>query len=218
MKQALLFDMDGTLIDSMPFWVNLKYDVLDYYFNRTRERITLTEEEKEKIEKLSTKNALKFINSVYKTSLSYKKDCYPLLLEFYSNQCKIKEGVIQALQYFESRGIKMAVCTATPEKLARVALRAQGIEHYFKFIMTPEKSKSSKARPIIYKMCAMKLFKRRKNIVLIDDAPYALRGAKGYGLRAVGVRDGDKIEANDCDMIFDNFYGLLDYFIKKGSF
>lgn len=210
--------MDGTLIDSMHFWRRLKYDLLEYYYNRTRERIVLTESQKAEIEKLSTKRAIRFINSAHNSSVSYKKDCYPLIEEFYLNECKIKAGVKEGLEYFSTLGIKMAVCTETPEKLAKIALREQGIAHYFKFIMTPEKAKSSKARPTVFKMCASKLLKRKKNIVLVDDAPYALKTAKGLGMCTVGVVDGMQIDVDDCDFLFKDFSEMLEYFIKEGGF
>ncbi len=218
LKQALLFDMDGTLIDSMPFWRNLKYEVLDYYFNRTRERIILSDEEKEKIEKLSTKKALKVINATHNSSISYKKDCYPLLEEFYSNACEIKAGVKEALEYFEENGIKMAVCTATSERLAKIALRAQGIDRYFKFILTAEKVKGGKFHTPIFRVAAMKLFKRKKNVVLIDDARYALKTARKVGVRAVWIPDGDEGENKECDLSFSDFNEMLRYFKEKGRF
>ena len=220
MKQALLFDMDGTLVDSMPFWRNLKYDVLDYYFNRTRERIILSDEEKEKIEDLSTKRALRAINAAHNSSVSYKKDCYPRLEEFYANSCKMKAGVREALEYFKNEGIKMAVCTATPERLAKIALEAQGIDHYFKFILSAEKVKGGKFHTPIFRVAAMRLFRRRKSIALIDDARYALKTARKAKLRTVGVPDEakDKLTKADCDLLFSDFNEMLRYFKEKGRF
>ncbi len=220
MKQALLFDMDGTLVDSMAFWLKLKYMVLDAYFDRTRERITLSEEEKEKLERLSTKKAIKYINSIRNSSVSYKRDCYPLLEEFYANKCQLKDGAREALQYFSEQNIKMAICSATNEALCRIALRANGIEHYFKFILTPEKVKGGKFHTPIFRVAAMKLHKRRKNVILIDDAPYALKTARKTGVMAIGIPDKSNVDINpnDCDLYFNNIDEMLSYFKEKGRF
>ncbi len=220
MSQHLFFDMDGTLIDSMYFWNNLKLEMLESYYRRTGVRINADDEDNSKLESMSTKQAVNYFNAKYGCSLSNDLDIKKPLSDFYTTRCKAKDGVKEALEFFKSRGIKMAVMTATPRSAAKAALEKQGFSEYFDFIITPEDAKGGKFRKGIYYKACLKSRCLPKNAVLIDDAAYAIKTAKRVGYRAVAVYDQYRRDPamQLGDLAFNDFYQLKQHFEKYGKF
>ena len=218
-KQAFLFDMDGTLIDSMDYWNNLKHRVCDLYFKRTGVKIVLSESEQQKIEMLSTKRAIRYINENHSSSVDFDLDCAVDIARFYETECKLKPNVLDTLELLKSMGVKMAVCTATPKALAEKALRAMGVRDYFKFVITPEQVKGGKFHKPIFYVSAFLLRCRIKNLVLIDDAPYALSTAERTGCKTVAMHDEYRKEkiTDEGTLQCENFAELYEYIKENGG-
>ena len=68
-KQTFFFDMDGTLLDSMFYWMSLKWLICDNYYKRTNQKIILTKEETKKLESLSVRGAVNYINRCHITKI-----------------------------------------------------------------------------------------------------------------------------------------------------
>ncbi len=216
-KQFLCFDMDGTLIDSMDCWINLKYKMCDRYFERTGTRIPLNEKDAEIIEKLGLKAAINYLNRTYNTSLDLELDACASLQSFYLNECTIKPHVVEALDTFLADNIKMCVITATPYQYTIEVLKHLGLLKYFSFVLTPNQYKKGKRSKRIFYAACLKFRCLPKNAVLIDDALYAHETAKKAGLYRVGVFDqyrNDNLEGI-TNINFNNFKELLAYYLKN---
>ena len=219
-KQCLCFDMDGTLIDSMDCWNNLKYKMCDRYFERTGEKIPLNKDDEAVIENSGLKQAIEYVNKTYNTSLDFFLDACATLQNFYLNECTVKPYVRETLDRLLEDGYKMCVMTATPYKYTVEVLKKLDLLKYFKFVLTPtEYPKCKRSRRIFFGACRRFLC-LPKNAVLIDDANYAHITAKAAGFRRVGVydqyRDDDLKEFTDIN--FKDFSELLDYYIKNKHF
>lgn len=216
-KQYLCFDMDGTLIDSMDCWNNLKYHMCERYFERTGIEIQLTSADADTIEKLGLKAAINYINRTYNTSLDFELDACATLQKFYLNECTVKAGVIEALDTFLADGTKMCVITATPYKYTIEVLQHLGLLKYFSFVLTPNQYKKCKRSKSIFYAACLKFRCLPKNAVLIDDAIYAHETAKKAGLYRVGVYD--KYRNDELGKItninFKDFKELLAYYLKE---
>lgn len=211
MKQCVMFDMDGTLIDSMEFWCNLKYKLCENYRRRTGEAVFLTPADEKAIEKLSLNNAIKYINRHYGTKINRRMDAIKPLQEFYVTESELLPGARELLELLWADGVKMCLLTATPEVAARAALERHGILKYFRFILTPEKVKGGKFHKPIFICALQKLFCLPKNAVLIDDASYAHKTAKGVGIRCVGVNDRfRRDDLSGCDLVCDSLEELCE--------
>lgn len=210
--------MDGTLIDSMDCWNNLKYKMCDSYFERTGKKILLTESDEKEIEKLGLKQAIEYVNRTYNTSLDFLLDACKTLQTFYLTECTVKPHVRETLERLFSDGYKMCVITATPYKYTVEVLKHLDLLKYFKFVLTPtEYPKGKRSKRIFYGACRRFLCMPR-NAVLIDDAAYAHITAKAAGLRRVGVYDqyrDDELK-DFTDINFKDFSELLEYYIEKG--
>ncbi len=217
MKQCVIFDLDGTLVDSMGFWISLKYRLCDIYFNRTGKRIDLTEEDKKAIEKLSCKGAINYINKTHGSEISYRLDEIDSLKEFYEKECEIFPYAKELLEQLRKNRVKMCLITATPEAPARVALRRYGLEKYFKFILTPQRVKGGKFHRPIFVAALLKLRCLPQRAVLIDDAAYAHKTAKRLGIRCVGVKDKHRQDnlMPHCDVVYDSIREIYEAYNKN---
>lgn len=216
----LCFDMDGTLIDSMECWNSLKFYMCGRYTKRTGEKLSLTSQDADFISSTGLKEAINYLNKKYGTHLDRDIDALGIVREYYLNVATVKSGVKKALDFFSAKGIKMCVITATPSSYAIEALRHFDLLKYFKFVLSPDQYPKGKRSKRIFYGAAWRFRCFAKKLVLIDDAAYALVNAKRAGLLTVGVYDqyrNDKLE-NLCDLSFNDFDQLLEYFINKGGF
>lgn len=217
-KQYVFFDMDGTLIDSMHEWMNLKHKICDAYYIRTGHKISLSEEDTEKLETLSLKKAISFLNKKYHAKINYMKEAKIVLSHFYSTKVEEIEGVREFLDALTHDGIKLSVITATPKKLALIALNRLDLLKYFDFILTPEFIKGGKSRKLIFYIAAALRFTKPHNCVLIDDADYAHKTAKKVGFRTIGIYDKHrKNELKMTDKKFFSYESMLEYYRKNGK-
>ncbi len=218
MKQCIMFDMDGTLIDSMEFWSGLKYKVCENYRRRTGDSIFLTPDDQKAIGKLSLNGAIKYINEHYGVRINRRLDAMYQLKNFYETDSQLLPYAHELLELLYADGVKMCLLTATPEFAARAALKRHGLTKYFRFILTPEKVKGGKFHRPMFVWALQRLWCLPKNAVLIDDAAYAHRTARRLGIRTIGVYDHFRREDLKpvCDLVCESLSELCEtYKINK---
>ena len=211
-----MFDMDGTLIDSMEFWMGLKFKLCENYRRRTGDAIYLTPEDEKTIERLNMREAIKYINQHHGAKVNLLLDAIESLKNFYRTECQLFPHTRELLELLHADGVKMCLVTASPEAAARVALESMDLAKYFRFILTPEKVKGGKFHRPIFICALQKLFCLPKNAVLIDDAAYAHKTAKRLGIRCVGVFDRFRRDdlAPHCDLVVNSLQELCEIYKK----
>ena len=187
MKYAI-FDMDGTLIDSMPLWEDVAGDYCEM-----RGLVP-----KEPLNKL-------FYNKILPEAAIYFKEEYHLeesvekvlndLASFAENAYRFKvpakEGVAEALEYFQKQGIQMAIATANERQLAEAALKRLNLLPYFKYIATCSEVGYPKRENAAVFLKALDVLggKNPQEAFVFEDAPHAIQTAKEAGFQIVGVYD-----------------------------
>jgi len=210
--------MDGTIIDSMEFWIGLKYKLCENYRLRTGEVVNLTPEDEKEISRLSLRDAIKYINACHGSKINRQLDAIKPLKDFYKNDSQLLPYARELLELLYADGVKMCLITATPEAAARVALESHGLTKYFRFILTPEKVKGGKFHRPIFVWALRKLFCLPKNAVLVDDAAYAHQTAKRLGIRCVGIFDRfrrDDLQTH-CDLVVNSLEELCEKYRQDG--
>ena len=181
-----VFDMDGTLVDSMKIWSvagdkYLKEQGIkaDDYLGEVLFSMTMEEGAEYMIEQYeldkSREDVIAGINRI--------------VYDFYAEEVELKEGVYEALSKFESAGIPMAVATSTDRELAERALSRTGIDKFFKGIFTCSEIGLSKNHPDIYIAACELLGTERENTWVFEDGLYGLVTAKAAGFKVVGIYD-----------------------------
>lgn len=186
MIQGMIFDFDGTLLDSMFIW-------------ETAGEAYLRSIQKEPQEDLQT--VLKPMSLVQ--SAGYIKEHYGILLpvekivdginriveDFYFHTVEPKPGVVQWLEKLRERNMKMCIATATDRYQVEAALTRCGMRQFFSEIFTCTEVGSGKDQPMIFRRAMEHLGTDRSNTAVVEDAFHALQTAKADGFMTVAVYD-----------------------------
>lgn len=186
-KKFAIFDMDGTLVDSMAYWDNLVISFLEskgvsYISDKIIKQIeTMTMIE-------SAELFIKEFN-LSGTTEELVKEMNFIMDNHYKNDIPLKNGVKEYLEYLHRNGVKMCVASATAEHLMKECLNRLGVLKYFDFLLSCENIGVGKDRPDIYFLSAQKLGRNPIDIAVYEDAIYAVKTAKKAGFYVIGVYD-----------------------------
>lgn len=186
-KQYAIFDMDGTLIDSMGIWRDLGREYL-----MAKGITDCLDEISEEIRPMTmTESAALFVN---RFSLPESSDCVTeqmnqMMDTHYRKDIQLKAGVLPHLEQLRQRGVRMCVASATEERLMRACLERLGIPSYFDFLISCESMGTSKREPDIYLEAARRLKAAPEETAVYEDALYAVQTAKKAGFYVIGVYD-----------------------------
>ena len=205
--QSAIFDMDGTLLDSMPIWKGLGAAMLrDLGF-------TPDAALEAKLKTLSLRDGVAYCKEHYhlpQTEEELIGRVVGRVADFYQNEVQAKPGVEKFLSLLKMEGVWMYVATATDRPLAEAALRHAGIDHYFRGLITvAEVGVGKRDSAEIYERAMRRLQSNKKDTVVFEDAFHAIRTAKAAGFRVAAVYDASE-EANQPAI-----REMADYYIRS---
>lgn len=188
--KAAIFDMDGTLIDSLMIWDVLWSKFGEKYLNDKSFRPT--KEDDKKVRTLTLKDAMDLIHQNYNLGesgeelLNYTNR---VMVDFYSNEVMVKDGVIEFLEYCKSNGVKMCIATATAMELLTYALKRCDLEKYFLKIFSCGDIGKGKDKPDIFVLAQEFLGEKVSETWVIEDSLVAIETATKIGMPTVGIYD-----------------------------
>ncbi len=182
---AYLFDLDGTLIDSMPTYITVMLRFLDKYHIPYEKDIVKT------ITPLGYKGTAEYYKKLG-VDLSVDDIVKQLKSEIqkeYENNIPAKENVISVLKALKKRGATLNVLTASPHAMLDCCLKRLGIFDLFENVWSCDDFNRKKTEVAIYRETADKMGVDIKNIAFLDDNLLALTTAKRAGMHVFGVYD-----------------------------
>ena len=184
--KGVIFDLDGTLFDSMVFWDNVGEHFLAKYGAVPKPDF------RDKFYVLSTDETIDmFINEygVTETHESVMRMMLDDVGEFYRERVRMKPGAREFMDVLRARGVPMALATATERDLVDAGLAHCGIADYFSAIVTCTDVGRSKTEPDIYLKALESLGAAVGECAVFEDAVEAARTAAAAGFYTVGVWD-----------------------------
>lgn len=207
----LIFDLDGTLIDSNGVWVEVDKTFL------ARRGAPYTREYYEGVAHTILTNCAAFT----KEYLCLEESCEEIIAEWmelaadkYGAEVPLKPHVKEYLDKCRSAGHRMAVFTACVPEHCQAAMARHGLAPYFEQVIYAQELRRDKKSPGIFRTVAERLGVRPRECVLFDDSLSACKAAKAAGMTVVGVHDGyfsdTAVDMREvCDQYIQGFGDLL---------
>lgn len=183
-----IFDLDGTLLDSMPYWASVGLRFL-------QERnivVSDVEELSLRLKTMTLREAAIFFQKEYQVHDSVEEICRQIdhmIEDDYLYRAPLKDGVRNMLERLHKQGIHMCVASATSHTLVEAALRRVGVLKYFQFIVTCGDLNTSKNQPYIFDECARRLGTDKTTTGVFEDSLHCVRTASRAGYPVIGVYD-----------------------------
>ena len=200
--RGAIFDMDGTLLDSMQVWENAGEDYLRTLGCVPEEGVG------ELMKSMSLQQAALYCRERYALPLSVEEIMAGVngrVERFYRQEARLKPGALDFLRTLSQRGVRMCLATATDLHLVEAALDRCGVRTYFSALFTCTQVGSGKDEPHIYRAALRHLGTGRADTLVFEDALYAARTAKGDGFVTVGVADAYEKNEGELERLSDFF-------------
>lgn len=195
MIKGVIFDIDGTLLDSMPLWNNLG--------ERYLQKLGFTEEETEglsqRVSAMPFVEGIRYIKKAYTLNLAeerIREQLQEMIAGAYRDEIALKAGAKEYLQFLKERGIPCILATAGDASLATAALKRLGVWEEFQDILVCEHFKTTKMEAKIYLLAMERLgLSEPEEVLVCEDVFHAIKSAKQAGFQVCGILD----EANRED-------------------
>lgn len=185
--EAVIFDMDGTLIDSEEFALRIWTRALkEFGFNLKKETFI-------SMVGTSVDGSNKILQDTFGPSLSIeklrglKKEMELSALETEIIACR--EGAREALEYLNTQKVPFALATSTERDRATGRLKSSGLLKYFDIVLCGDEVQNQKPDPEIYQKVASLMDVDIKNTLIIEDSPSGVQGALNSGASVWWFKD-----------------------------
>jgi len=194
--KAAIFDMDGTLLDSMTIWSNLCREFL------LRHNVDKVINLDGKLGVISLRNALEYVINEFSLGISLEDayaETWQIVADFYRNKATLKPGIRNILDHLQANGVPCGVITATETSLAVPVLERFGLHGYFKEVFSCSEKQTSKRTPDVFWEMSRILGADAAETVVFEDALYAAVTARKAGYAVAAVYDAS--EKNPAELI-----------------
>ena len=188
--KGAIFDMDGTLLDSLTFWEAYWKRVGEVYMSDPAFR-PRTDIDKSVRTMILTDAMTLFYNNYDMpcTIEEFIAFAGREIERFYRECAKPKDGAFELLEHLRSDGVKLCLASASEMQHIRIALAASGLDKYFDLVLSCDDIKAGKDRPDIYLLAMRELGLGISDICVFEDSFVAMETSKRIGFHTVGVYD-----------------------------
>ena len=183
--KAVIFDMDGVIIDSEPLWRRAmiqNFEEIGIPFSDEHCRITTGLRFKEVAEFWFNKHGIKHISIDEFDELVINRLC-----DLIKQEGKTMKGVLEALDFLKSKNLKIGIGTSSNTKLMNTVVDVLNIRQYFDELCSAEHMPYGKPHPMVYLTCAEKLNINPLHCLVIEDSVNGIIAGKAAQMKVVAI-------------------------------
>ena len=184
--KAVLFDLDGTLVDSMSMWKEIDVDYLGKF------NLPVPETLQQDIEGLSMYQTAVYFKETFgiPDDLETIQNTWnAMAYDKYTNEVPLKPFVRPFLDLIRSKNIPCGIATSNSRVLTEAILKSHGIEDYFQVMVTGDEVTKGKPDPQVYLQAAGKIGVDPKACIVFEDIPFGIMAGKRAGMTVYAVED-----------------------------
>lgn len=203
--EAVIFDLDGTLVDSMWLW----HDIDVAYFHKFN--MPLPDDYQKNIEGMSFTETAIYTKETYHIPDPVEKimlDWNAMAKDYYMHRVQPKNGAEEFLQQLHRQGIKMGIATSNSHELVDDLCEKLGFNQFLSCIITSCDVKKGKPAPDVYLKAAELLQVHPDKCLVFEDIPAGIMAGKNAGMRVCAIADAYSQNQKDTKI------QLADYFIE----
>ncbi|MCI9611148.1 MAG: HAD family phosphatase [Eubacterium sp.] len=202
---GMIFDVDGTLLDSMPVWAHSGEQYLATLGIKAPESLG------RELFSMTMQKGAEYIKQAFamsQTPEEIKEGIIQVVARAYEKEVGYKPGAAEFLKELQKAGVPMTVVTSNDLPLVLAAFQRLGIERCFRHIFTCGVFGSGKDDPAIFHAAAKEMGSSTDSTWVVEDGLYAIRTAKQAGYRVIGVADAASRQEEE------KIRRLSDYFVS----
>ncbi len=196
--KAVIFDMDGLLIDSEPMWKKAEKLVFSSVGVDVRDDLAVL------TAPMTTKEVTHFwynLNPWASKSMgAVENEVIDCVESFIREKGEPMPGVAEVLDLFHKEGFKIGLSTNSPSRLIPAVLDKLGISDYFGAVTSADQVGQGKPRPNVYLSTAMKLEVRPSACIAFEDSVSGIMAARAAGLKTVVVPEAAEFDLQDYEI------------------
>jgi HAD superfamily hydrolase (TIGR01509 family) len=201
---AVIFDLDGVLADSEPWWNQIDAKLL------AEHGVSYRGEYHRNVLGVNYRLAVEFYKKAYDISASVEglmRRRGEIAAEFFANRVGLFSSAKATLERLREMKLRLAVATSSVSASARPFVARTGIAPFFQVIVTGDEVERGKPNPDIYLETAKKLEMCPEACLVVEDALAGVTAAKAAGMRVAAIPDTRFVEARE-------YMGLADYVLR----
>ena len=178
-----IFDVDGTILDSMEVWNTLASQYVQSLGMVPEKNLD------EIVSDMSLEQSATYLKNHYKINKQEERiisEILNFISDFYEYEVKLMPGFKEFISHYDSMNV---IGTSCDEELVKIALNRLGVLNYFEDIITCSKVNKSKDDQEFYLACAGILEQKSENIFVFEDADYCIDVARKAGFKVVKIKD-----------------------------
>lgn len=202
--QAAIFDLDGTLLDSMHIWTDIDEKFLQ------KRGLSVPEGYGDALAHLTFRETAEYTIQYFhlsETPEAIMHEWNQMAIDAYSHHVQLKPHAKEYLLYLKERSIRLGVCTSLSKNLYVPALQNLGIWDWFDAIVGTDDVNRSKCYPEPYLLTAARLGTPPRDCIVFEDILEAVKGAKQAHMRVYAIYDDDSAhQAKEIKALADHYF------------
>ena len=201
--KGAIFDIDGTLLDSMPVWENAGARYLATLGIKARSDL------KERLDALSLPEGALYMQTEYKLSVTIEEileGVNQVVKDFYFKEAVLKPGVCDLIQKLKKNQVRLMIATATDAEMAKAALVRNGVWKDFDGMITCEEAGAGKTSPKVFELAREHLQTKKEETWVFEDSLYAVKTASKAGFPVCSIYDAYSRDNTEEIQTFSDIY------------